>query len=242
MKNVIRIYGDSISNPRYIDDIPAEDIWSELLKDLLEEKFQHKFCLFNKARGGMTIDKQKEVLDNDFGYFKGNSGIVIIHIGIVDCSPRPISKNMRRVVSILPEPIKQKVILFLHDHRSAMQRFMIHRFTTPKKFKKIYNKMLEKLTENSVFCIGIGPVSQRMIDRSFGLDGSIAMYNEIIKECVSKHDNCYYVDTEKHFRERMSGDNTSEDDIFLKDGHHYTKLGHKYFSSIMFKEICEISG
>ena len=239
---VIRVYGDSISNPRYGQDISLWDIYCGNGEGGLLEKLQNKYpnkrvYIYNKSQNGTNIEKVKDVISADEGCFYGAQTIVILYIGIVDCAPRPIPEKIKKIISKTPEIVKSRIIKFLHDNRKSILKIKSHNITPPNKFEQTYNDILNCLQKSTkAICIGIGPVSQSMCQKTFGLETSIEQYNKIIENAATKF-NVQFVDINKHFREIMEKENLNEQDVLLEDGHHFTPKGHKIASEIIYNSI-----
>lgn len=237
---ILRIYGDSRCKPSYKRETPIQDVWEEQLKNLIESKGT-KVYLYDKSFGGKNIEYLYDVLCNDRTYWGDAKGIVIIFIGIVDCAPRPIHPILRSIISKLNKNIRIKIVDFIHNHRTQMLKIKYYQNTKIKPFKKLYSKMIKRTIENNeVFCVGIGPLSQELKERAWGIQKEIKKYNKTIASLTQKYENCHYVDLPTLLSQKMEENNNNDDEIFVGDGHHFTPLGHKYISEIMYNIFSEI--
>lgn len=217
---VVRVYGDSISMPRCSEGVMVEDSWPSLLEDFLREAGWKCPRVLNRSLGGATVREIKAIFDRDMVYFKSQPGVVVFRFGIVDCTPRPIPLWMRDVIGKNPLNLGRPIISFLHRHRAAMIKRKFFQNTDADSFSKMYRQMVQAAVAdgNSCVCMGIGPVSSMMEERSTGLLREMARYNKLI-EAHAAECHCLYAPSETVFP-------MGDDSVLLNDGHHNSKNGN----------------
>ena len=236
---VIRVYGDSISMPRYADGIEVGMSWPEILKCAIEQEGKNVF-LYNRSLGGAAVSEIFNIVNRDAGYFAGCPGVVIIYCGIVDCAPRPVPQWIRNVIGHMPLLLRKRIISFLHDYRNQVQKVKYWNTTQIRNFRRLYSKMIRRVAENGncIIAVGIGPVSIGMLARSYGLQQELRRYDGLIAEISGAAENVWYLDLKAkmpmYFKD---GRGIAEDEVFLPDGHHFTALGNEIVAKIVFDEI-----
>lgn len=238
---ILRVYGDSLSMPRASKGIAYYQTYPELISDWYRSNSSDiKLSLYNRSRGGTTIDKLYRIYQHDSGYF-GNieNDILIIQSGIVDCAPRPISKTMRRYVGKIPvQAIKTKVIKYLHEHRADLQRMRSQpcRFTDPMKFKVTYRSWLNQAINEfpRVYLVNIAPTIDSISEHSPGLRSSIEIYNEIIKEVVESFPSDRAILIDVFGSIRRDADQICKY-IASDDGHHITFEGYQLYADLIIR-------
>lgn len=236
---LIRIYGDSISLPRYTQGIDLLDTWPEKLRKMFEEYSGGNVSIFNRSLGGGSIKEIFKIYSRDAGYFDGSNSTVIFFLGIVDCAPRPIPKWTRMLVGKLPWARRQMIVKFLHNNRSRIQKIKYYNITSKQKFKSLYEKMVELAGAqgNQVLLVSIGPVSDNMKRHSFGLEKEINAYNNIIKNICASHDNAKMIAIQDNLLYKEYCSKYQDSEIFLNDAHHYTNLGNEMVAKIIFRAL-----
>lgn len=236
---ILRVYGDSRSKPSYKRGVTIKDTWEEQLKSMFEEQ-GIKVYLNDKSFGGKSIKFLYETFNNDRKYFGESNGVVIFFFGIVDCAPRPVHPFVRWIISNISHTIRNKIVEFLHNHRTEILKIKYYQEAPIKVFKKYYTRMVKRTIEhNEVFCIGIGPVAQELKDRAFGIEKEMAKYNSFIKALTDEYQNGHYVDLPELLTKKIKENGNTDDEIYVGDGHHFTHLGHKYIAEILYDLLSE---
>ena len=128
----VRIYGDSISMPRCIDGIMPWESWPAKLQG----KLGFNYCVLNRSIGYGDVKKISRLFKSDKFYFRGNVGLVVFRFGIVDCAPRPIPLWLRNLIGFLPKIVRNKIVNFIHNHRTSMLRHMSFVITSASRFRR----------------------------------------------------------------------------------------------------------
>jgi hypothetical protein len=225
---IIAVVGDSLVLPRHFEGLSYAETYPYLIAEELRRRGVDAH-VWMMARGGAPIDQLVFVHNEVARYLGVTSGIGIIHVGIVDCSPRPLPYRLRLLVGRLPRGIGAMIIRFLHDNRrSLLLRGLSFRFTGPDAFRSQYRTLLGRLARDldRVYAINISPPGSDNATRSPGLLESIDRYNGIISELVADQPKATLVDVRTAFG-RIQARPTFVSPL---DGHHLTREGHRWIS------------
>lgn len=232
---LIRVYGDSLSLPRWEDGIHFSDTYPERVRQHLHSAFKKEIYLYNRSLGGATIDQLHHQYVNDCKYFGDCDDIIIIQAGIVDCAPRPLGRRTRSLVGTLPFPIKRRLIAFLHNHRAQLLRSGLgSRFTTPRRFAAILRQWFSDLRNrhSQIIFINIAPTLPHIEAHSPGLTANICEYNKILADLVGELQIHHLVLIDAYSAIEARG---KERFISYEDGHHITLEGHHLYAELIIK-------
>lgn len=238
-KNLIRVYGDSLSLPRCSENIDFLSTYPEILKKELSLKRNTEIYLYNRSKIRETITKARQAISDDNCYFHTGNGILIIQIGLCDCAPRPIPDKVRTKISDLPEFFKKKVISFLHKNRSSIQKVKYWNYTEKEIYRENYYNLLNEVSElfEYIFCINIPPTNSKIEEHSSGLTLNIENYNQIIEEVIGSLNkkNIHLIDV--YAKAKAESDEKGFNKYVLKDGQHITEEGHLLYSRLILEKI-----
>jgi len=233
---IIQYYADSLGLPRpgfvYLDER-----YIYLFERWLREKDNNAdIFLINRARRGSTIDQLYEVFKEDEEYIKGEKDILIIHEGVCDCAPRPVSSRLRKLISKLPPFLKHRIIHYLHNNRAKiLKRGFIHYLVNPQEYERILTEWLSGAIKNfkRIYVFNIAPTNRDIEAHSPGFSASIKAYNGIINKVVADIDNSRITIVDVY---SIINQYKEIDDLIIKeDGHHITALGHKMYAEMLIE-------
>lgn len=228
-----RVYGDSLSLPRYEDGILFHETYPELVCRALAARLSRPIHLYNRSMGGASIRELMTAWENDSRYFGDVDEILILQLGIVDCAPRPLGPRLRATVGMLPTRVRRPIIRFLHNNRSRILRSGLgSRFTSPKMFRRLYREWLRRITAQThmTFVINIAPTTEAIETHSPGLSASIALYNSIIREAV---DECNTPSIRLIDVHDAIAKEKVDKYVNVNDGHHITRAGHRLYADLI---------
>lgn len=234
---LIRVYGDSLSLPRFEDGIPFHETYPEIVCRELAVRLSRPVHLYNRSMGGASIQQLMTAWENDSRYFGDVDEVLIIQLGIVDCAPRPLGPRLRAAVGMLPTRLRRPIIRFLHNNRARILRSGLgSRFTPPRVFKQVYQNWLKRVSNTHrgvTFVINIAPTIPTIEAHSPGLTASIELYNAMISDIVLQMNSpCVrLVDVHRHIQDRKI-----EEYIHAIDGHHITYRGHQLYAELILAE------
>jgi|TARA_Y100000310_G_scaffold330112_1_gene401219 hypothetical protein len=175
----------------------------------------NKYELIHLSLGGFTIS---EILDQS-GYYKMfYPDVVIIHVGIVDCAPRVLSKLQREIFSRFY--LGRIIIKIIKKNPTIFRRIIKKVYTTPIKFEMQIKRLFSIFTNNPIF-IAIGiiiPNDQKYKIQLPGIHENVQYYNKLLK---------------KYFKSRFISVNDIPKECVMADCVHLTDKGHEY----IFKKI-----
>ena len=217
------IIGDSLSLPRYKAGINIEDTYCYRLGNWWRERYGSTL-VWPLSKGGATI----KALTADFRaflpYIKPQSiDAAIVHLGVVDCAPRPLPYQVRNLLGMTPPFIRDRITKYLHNNRGRLFKLGISfRFTNPKQFRRAYQGMLQTLSAESarIYVINISPATEATYNHSPNLFNSIYLYNDIIRQVVAEFKGVRLIDNYSKMQDNRV-DSVAEDIHMSKQGHDY---------------------
>ena len=231
------LYGDSLSLSRP-DFIDSEERYFYKLINYYKIKHPHAIVeTIQRSRASITSTEIAEIIHHDNVYYNWTGEICIIHLGIVDCAPRPIDNSLREKISKWPSLFKNAAIRFLHKNRRKILLKGNAHYVTPinvfeSNLKRIFNSSTEKY--NKIFVINICPTNSEFEFKSPGLSNAIEKYNEAIRLQVNniRSEKIKLIDVNRIILEQKEN---IDEYIMKQDGHHITPKTHQ----IIFDKIIE---
>ncbi|MBN8704512.1 MAG: SGNH/GDSL hydrolase family protein [Bacteroidetes bacterium] len=172
----ILIITDSLGLPR---DFPEKLNYNETWVYLLSNHFEVHQLSF----GGATID----VLFSQLGYLKlFNPDLVFIQSGIVDCTPRALSKFENKLINrfsilkwLFNKLLKKDILFKLRKYRNL-------KYTLPFIFSGYVNKFNAEF-KNKLFWIEIIPPTDFYENKIPGIKKNVIYFNELISNVVGNN-------------------------------------------------------
>ena len=237
---LIRVYGDSLSMPRYDDGIPYEETYPELVRDVIQRAHPSvQIHVFNRSAGAATSVSLLEQYTRDNAYFgPSQTDMLVIQCGVCDCAPRPIPPNLRWALERSPSFIRTPIVVFLHRNRARLIRGgFLFRNVQPESFKKALRSWLDAAARDSrqVFVLNIAPTTEKIEQHSPCFMQSITAYNQIIADVVQEAaaHNVTLLDVHSAISESPRGKLVY---INENDGHHLTGQGHRLYASLLCEQ------
>ena len=116
----LALYGDSLANPRH-GIVKSNERYLSIIENYIRNNGINDFIeIRDNAKGGATLYELYEKYKEDNTYFEIPGNILIIHAGIVDCAPRPISDDTRLRISKMPSLLKKVIIKYIHNNRASL--------------------------------------------------------------------------------------------------------------------------
>lgn len=223
MKRIL-IIGDSLAMPR--GEVPYEETWPYFLgKKFPDYEFIDKTRrasksdrLVNEGGGYKNIKRGADVLEHY------NPDVVIVQIGITDCSPRYFRKSslFSKLLNVSPNFIKSSIYSFIKKY---FERKVKYADIDSNIFEKNWRNYIDRAVANNteIIIISISAVSSEFIKKSPEIEIAIQTYNIILKNLASEFKNVTYIDPiDKNVIEKVAIDEL-----------HVNKEGHK----IVFEEL-----
>lgn len=224
---IVQYYADSLglSRPGFVE---LNQRYIYLFENWLKENKPGELFLINRARRGYTIDQLSAVYFEDEEYITGTKEVLIIHEGVCDCAPRPVSKKIRRIISKLPGFLKFRIISYLHKNRARLLRKgSVHYLVEKEDYEKLLTKWLQDAVTkfNRIYLLNIAPTNEGIENHSPGFGKSINEYNKIIENVVTALNNPVIKMIDIH--SLIAGQANIDDFIIREDGHHITVKAHQ---------------
>lgn len=237
----VQFYSDSLGLPR-LDAIEVKltDTYIYKIQEFLRIKLNRPVFTVNRSKGGATISELYEMFAHDESYFYQNrKDVLIIHCGICDCAPRPVSLRFRKIISVLPSFAKNRIIKFLHDNRARLFSYGIKFYNTKSsEFEYILKKWIDNAKEKYklIYVINIAPANAKYEIHSPGTMESIRNYNQIIRNVVDSYadTNVFSMNT---FELIQRNEHNIDEYLHKLDGHHITSLTHHIIAEDFAKTV-----
>lgn len=213
--------GDSLpfGRPRY--GIQRHSTWPYIVKSELFSDL----CM--RAKGGSTsfevLDEARSVAEYWFGLLpERRFDATFVQVGIVDLSPRLVSKRFYRFVAGIP--------LFSRLQRNRKLHELYGKPWVPlgqfAQNIRAIDEQLSRISEH-VFYIEIARPEHFFKENLGDFSESVLLYNKIISGCVGvgRFVSCW--------------DGKPAPDCLLPDGHHLTEAGHRVVAQGCLSRFCE---
>lgn len=187
--------------------------------------------IINRARRGNTVDQLYAMYTEDEEYIEGTKDLLIIHEGICDCAPRPVSARMRRFISKLPAFIRIRVVSYLHKNRARiLKKGKPHFQVEPEQYEKVLKEWLSAAVKTckKIILFTIAPTNEAIENHSPGLSASIKNYNEIMKRVAATFPQQVIV---IDIYPLVSAQENIDEYITKEDGHHLTAKAHALYAA-----------
>lgn len=188
------VIGDSLSMPRYFAGIQIEDTYAHKLDMWWREHYPKSINLSLCSPGKPLKQFMSDFNTNIIERIGNNRKIdtCIVHLGIVDCAPRPLPYLWEGLLGLAHPVIRKPIVKFLHNNRAKILRSgFSFRFTPPDKFTHLFNNFLMTLANQckQIYIVNVAPGLKSVYERSPGLEDSIVQYNNIISQTASQFSN-----------------------------------------------------
>lgn len=221
------IITDSLGAPRKeLDVIKYEDTWPSKVFELMLK--EHNYVNFIYTQKALDTDELKRLVEMNLDLY--DKEYLFIHIGIVDCARRVMSKKTLKVISILP--LVRNIVNFLARkyHKTLTKLYNIN-YVPLKRFYSNMDFILKQYSDvKKIFLIPILPAGYVQQKKSFQIQNQIENYNNTLKELANKYNNVEYLETIYNSFFPLNEEN------YISDGYHISKKGH----NIIYNEISKI--
>lgn len=229
-KKKVLCVGDSTSLPGHTN--LYEDTWYFKLKMSFSD---FDFISFFKrglstdvlvTEGGGNIPDNVPYGADCLEYFQPE--IIILQLGIVDCSPRLLNIFDKIIIKLLPINLKGGYIKVL---KLFKKRKSSNTIVSPLKFENNLLEYAERCLINDVKALIILSIpfpDKRMINKNPQIVGNINKYNGILKKISLKYDFIYFINV-------LDARNNMNIEIY-EDGYHPNPYGNE----LVYKSLKEI--
>ena len=194
----------------------------------LNELLGNDFFVVNRSKRGNTSVVQSSTQNLYDDIETSESKVIIIQIGICDCSPRIISKYERVVLKyVLPKTIAKIYIKVKSKNRYFFTKYLPMTYVSMALFEKCYEKILSSSLKLDgivkVIVINIADTNLKNKNRSFNFAKNILKYNSIISKLVESKNNICLYDLYTRTKDRP--------ELLLSDGIHIDLKAHEIIAN-----------
>ena len=235
----LALYGDSLANPRH-SIVKSNERYLSIIENFIRNQGIIDFIeIRDNAKGGATLYELFEKYKEDNTYFELPGNLLIIHAGIVDCAPRPVTDNTRTRISKLPKFLKKIVIKYIHHNRvSLIKKNNGYVKTSLTLFKEQLFEFVNHGKDNyeKIFIINICPTNVTIEQRSPGFTNNINKYNKAINEVISEigSNRLRLINLNQYINQNII---QIDDYVVKEDGHHIHSLTHTWIAKEIIKQI-----
>jgi hypothetical protein len=214
----ILVLGDSLSFGRPKHNIFPENTWPFIL----EKKITGRMVL--RSRGGADVFYLCSDLSQLRHYYPNMYfDITIVQVGIVDVTPRLLTKRMRKIIGLFLF-LKNLIVV------ASRNKKIVENFGRPdnseSKFKEgieSLSSLLKDLSKNVIYLSILQPTGF-LLDNCGDFSGQVNLYNQALKRVVGGD----YLDLHESF------DYTK---FILRDGYHLNTFGHMHVANLISKKV-----
>lgn len=220
MKKKILCISDSLGLPRPLVDY--EHTWFYMLKSKLVD-----YELIPYFRRGATTDS---LADSNYGetLFYYNPDIIVLQLGICDCSPRYMKRNslLHKIIIRLPSFLQNP---FWKIYKKIFQRNLKRADVTPDRFQCNITNYFDKCQDSGIeklIIVKIATPAPAMMDRNKTVMEAVDIYNSIYEKVASNYS----------FIEIINPLSISNDDLYT-DGYHPNLKGNMLITSTLHSKL-----
>lgn len=227
--DIVTIIGDSLAMSRIDDGLTEKDIYAYKI----QEHFGGRLYVVNRskrANSTTVADQAEDFLDTIKG---AQSAFFIIHLGIVDCSPRLFSENVRKAIALFMDlPVLRSIasayIRIKASNRLAATRRKKITATPLPAFRDNVLSIIDKIRRTNpvqrIAIVNIAYPGAYLTERSFGILDNIVAYNrELASIAAAREDIADLIDV-------FSFTQQHREYIIQRDGHHVTREVHDFIA------------
>ncbi|MCO4754510.1 MAG: SGNH/GDSL hydrolase family protein [Bacteriovoracaceae bacterium] len=209
MSRKILFLTDSLGLPRPDQTIKDDETWCQLVaKDMKQSDYEFFFQL----HGGLHT--KRLLLLRRQGYIGGyQPDIVVLQIGIVDCSSRVLGERAKEIISRIPF-INRLVRNFIKKFHKRLSLIRDITYVDRKNFRTNLESLKNSFEGASFLVIPIAPPTKGFIDMMPLIERNIFDYNKILNDVFGRN-----------FQEKIY-DGENPESFLLDDHYHLNKKGH----------------
>jgi len=212
----ILLVTDSLGLPR--EDVAIDKTWTYLFI----KKYKEHHEIFTFLRRSLTTDLIISMRKDIFEFF--NPDMVIIQVGIVDCTRRALPKLGTAILSHLP--FSEVIRKFISKNHYFLTKLYELHYVKPDRFRRNVKLINSYANKNmKIIYLKIAEPGEYISDKVYNIKKDIDFYNSILLEESECNENVFLIDPYKNKR--------VEEFISKKDGHHLNELGNK----LVFNEL-----
>ncbi len=222
MKKRALIITDSLGLPRLKPSpVLGHEVWVNILVKELNDKYDFYLATIAGLHTGMIVNN----LENQMGAFSPD--IIVMQVGIVDCAPRALKENERKIIERLPPTCKSIILGFIRKHYSRIVNFRNTTYITSNDFEQNIKTLKKYYSDSQFLIIPIAPANSEYQKKNPLINGSILIYNGIL---------------EKQFGDSFLKNTYCDcniEKVYLEDNYHLSIYGNMYLASKMLEAFSQ---
>lgn len=234
---------DSLALPR--PEPSGRVLWEETWPYVLQQELYSTGLKADVINCGMRARTIDTILGFEFTehVILKRPDIIILQVGIVDCSPRIFSRSEGRILKsqIMPAGLRERIIQRRSQRRSQItsRNPLAKVYTSPEKFAACLDSFQVKLKSLDwspvIFILPIVSDRHMMETKSPGHTANVDLYNAILKSYCQKS-NAWWVEC-PGFLPAKEGET-----LFCEDGVHLNVEGHRLLSRVLVEQLVAVDG
>lgn len=156
-----------------------------------------------------------------------DADIVVVQIGIVDCAPKALRENERKVVLRLPGPLRRLIHTFLRRNYARIVRWRDVTYVSEARFRENLEVFREHFRGCRFVVVPIAPPNRGYVIKNPLIERNIVNYNRRLEQ----------VFPEGFAREAFEG--ADPDVLFASDHHHLSIQGHAAVASAVIARVAD---
>lgn len=200
---------DSLGLPRRVPvRVAGHEVWVNQVAHSLEGQVEPYFYTV----AGLHSSDLASNLEIQLGGF--DADLLVLQIGIVDCAPKALRENERKVVTRLPGPLRLLVHNFLRRNYARIVMWRDVTYVSQDRFRTNLESFREHFRDCEFVVVPIAPANQGYRAKNPLIDRNIRAYNRILETVFG----------EAFASETFEG--ADPELLFVSDHHHLSIEGH----------------
>tara|TARA_R110000868_G_scaffold153644_9_gene379156 strand:+ start:3886 stop:4566 length:681 start_codon:yes stop_codon:yes gene_type:complete len=213
---------DSLGLPRPDRKVLASETWCYLVANKLQTIGNSFQCFFQQIGGLQT---KQLLLHSREGYLAGfDTDIILLQVGIVDCSPRVLPERLRNIIAMIPV-VRGIVRTIIRNNHKWLSTKIDRSYISLTAYEKNLKEFKEIFGDVTIFALPIAPANRGYKEHTPLIERNIREYNKILKKVFGSN---YFEDLYE---------DVDIEDIYLDDNHHLNAYGHRSIAERLFQKI-----
>jgi len=184
MNKRILLLGDSLGMPTGKNEITYEDTYPYILSKGMKD---FEVVSRHRRTNDTTQQLKYQFIFDDVEMM--NPDYMVIHLGIVDCSPRLFSRFQNAAIRKLPNSLSKSIIKVFSKYRYFITKTFPKVYVSKQQYEINLNKFIQLSVEFNItpIFIEILQTSKDNNKKSFNFQKNINQYNEILKRITQEN-------------------------------------------------------
>ncbi|XOV79192.1 MAG: SGNH/GDSL hydrolase family protein [Aestuariibacter sp.] len=200
---------DSLGLPRAQPElVPDDATWTYVVSKRLKEHFDFFYYTVAGLHTGMLVQSLKF----QAGAFRPD--LIVLQIGIVDCAPRALKENERKVIQRLPGFISKVLLGFVRRNYHYLIRKRKISYVSLFQFENNLIELRNFFKRSQFLVVPIAPANTAYIESNPLISNNIKEYNKVLTKVFG----------EENILNVWEGEDPEL--LFLSDNHHLSVSGN----------------